>query len=61
MSSSHHVLPFTTRLLYVVEEITLEEYQRTIAGQQKAPEKSEPKNLDTPSLEFKPTRTSIVG
>ena len=60
MSFSEHALPFTTRLLYAVEVITLEEYQKTLADQQKANEKSEPKKMKAPSLEFKPHRILIM-
>lgn len=60
MSFSEHALPFTTRLLYAVEVITLEEYQETLAGQHKTTEKSESKKIKAPSLELKPHSTLIM-
>ncbi len=59
MSSSGSVLPFTTRLLYPVEEISLEEYRKNVNYQKrKQLQKAELKQAYTDSPGLIPTNNS---
>ena len=59
MSSSNSVLPFTTRLLYPVEEISLEEYRKSVNCQKrKKLQKAELEQSLAANMEAMPTDNS---